>query len=385
MADHALLSASGSKKWLTCTPSARLEEQFQDEQSVYAAEGTKAHDLMEIVCKHWYHGGPTLTESEMAEAGYTAEMIDAVRVFLNEALSITEPLRIAGKAYTVLIEQRLDYSQWVPEGFGTGDLVVVSEHCIWVRDLKYGKGVAVQSEENYQMMLYALGAYSELSFAYDEINELDVGIIQPRISNNTSWRVPLKTLLAWGDSIKPAAQLAWEGKGEFRPGSHCTEGFCRARFTCAARAKANLAAATEEFGDLPELLDNDQIAALLPRLDDIESWAKELKSYALTAAVDKGVRFKGYKLVEGRSNRYINDKKMALVRLVANGYQQEEVQTEPALLGITALEELVGGKKAFNELLGDIISKPPGKPVLVPAADKRQEWRPTASADEDFG
>lgn len=383
MAEHAILSASGSKKWLTCTPSARLEETFPDETSEFAAEGTKAHDLMEIVAKYHYHGvGERMTPEELVALGYTTEMQDVVREFMTEAMKITEPLRISGKPFVVLVEQRLDYSDWVPKGFGTGDLVVVSGSCVWVRDLKYGKGVPVDSEDNTQMMLYGLGAYNELAMAYDDIREFDLGIVQPRINNNSSWRVTMKDLLSWGELIKPVAQKAWDGKGEFVPGPHCDSGFCRARFTCQARAQACLdESATLNKG---ETLTPKEIAALLPKLEGIEKWAKGLREYALKQAVDSGVRFDGYKLVEGKSNRYITDKKTAAVRLVANGFPQEAILSEPELIGITALEEVVGSKKVFTELLGDLIAKPVGKPTLVAVSDKRPEWKPANTADEDF-
>lgn len=389
MADHALLSASGSKKWLTCTPSARLEAAFPDEQSEFAKQGTLAHDLVEIALRGHYFKEPVPEHLNSVDkrraAGYDEEMIEAARLFLEQAREITDPMDAKGIAYTVMVEQRLGYSAWAPEGFGTGDLVIVAGHCIWVRDFKYGQGVTVEAEENTQMMLYGLGAWAELSFAYDDINEVDLGISQPRINHFPSWRLSLKNLLDWGAAIAPLAALAWEGKGEFVSGPHCTDGFCRARFTCRARAEANMAAATQEFGDLPELLGNDEIAALLPRLDEIASWANDIKAYALKMAVDDGIKFSGWKLVEGRSNRYIADKNLAMARLVANGYPLEKIQTEPVLIGITALEEVVGSKKTFNSLLGDIIKKPPGKPTLVPSTDKRSEWAPTASADEDFG
>ena len=216
MADHALLSASGAKKWLACPPSARLEETLPDDASEEAKEGTKAHELMELAARHFYFKemrDDLRTPEQRAVAGFNEEMKEAVEIFMAECRKITDPLDAAGIPYTVLVEQKLDFSPWVPEGFGTGDLVIVARHCVWVRDFKYGKGVPVETEENYQMMLYGLGAYNELAFAYEDINELDIGVVQPRIDNVSTWRVSLANLLAWGESIKPIAQLAWEGKG----------------------------------------------------------------------------------------------------------------------------------------------------------------------------
>ena len=382
MADHALLSASGAKKWLTCPPSARLEETLPDDASEEAKEGTKAHELMELAARHFYFKemrDDLWTPEQRAAAGFNEEMKEAVEIFMAECRKITDPLDAAGIAYTVLVEQKLDFSPWVPEGFGTGDLVIVARHCVWVRDFKYGKGVPVETEENYQMMLYGLGAYNELAFAYEDINELDIGVVQPRIDNVSTWRVSLANLLAWGESIKPIAQLAWEGKGEYKPGEHCTTGFCRARHTCRARVLSLLSAAVSPC------ITTDEIATLLPVLPQLVSWGNSLQEQALKLAVDNGVTFRGYKLVEGRSNRFISDPKLAAARLVANGVPQEKLFTapEPQLLGITALENLTG-KKKFQELLSDLLVKPPGKPTLVPDTDKRSVWVAKSSAEDDF-
>ena len=382
MADHAILSASGAKKWLACPPSARLEETLPDDSSAEANEGTKAHELMELAARYVYFKevrDDLRTPEQRAAAGFNEEMKEAVEIFMAECRKITDPLDAAGTPYTVLIEQKLDYSPWAPEGFGTGDFVVVARHCVWVRDFKYGKGVPVETEENFQMMLYGLGAYNELSFAYEDIRELDIGIVQPRIDNVSTWRVSLANLLAWGESVKPIAQLAWEGKGQFNPGEHCTTGFCRARHTCRARILHLLSAAVSPC------VTTDEIATLLPVLPQLVSWGNSLQEQALKLAVDDGVTFRGYKLVEGRSNRFISDPKLAAIRLVASGVPQEKIFTapEPQLLGITALENLTG-KKKFQELLNDLLVKPPGKPTLVPDTDKRSVWVAKSSAEDDF-
>lgn len=388
---HALLSASGSKKWLNCPPSARLEETFKDEDSEASKEGTKAHDFLEIAAKQRYHGiepdKALFTEAGRRDAGYTKEMEDAVKHTLELVAEITDKLDAEGTTYTVLVEQKLDYSEWARDGFGTSDITIVTQTRVWVIDFKYGKGVPVDSEQNTQEMLYGLGAYKDLRFAFEDIEEFVLMIVQPRIRNDSSWCVSLADLLSWGEWVKQQAALAWEGKGEFNPGDWCSEGFCKARFTCAARAAANLAVATEEFGDLPKaaLLSVEQIAALLPKLSDVAKWAKDIQDHAQKSAIEDGVKYPNWKLVEGKSNRYIPDKKLAQIRLTANGYMASEFMTEPALVGITALEDLVGGKKAFTELLGDIVVKPAGKPTLVPESDKRAVWQGKATADEDFG
>ncbi len=407
MAEHALLSASGSKKWIPCTRSARLEEQFLDEQSSYADEGTKCHDLMDIALRMYFFGEvpapyPVTTVVFSAEnkevvstefvdlrtvdgrrkAGFTVEMDDAVEGFQKRVAEVTNRLKQDGVAFTVFIEHKVDYSSWAPEGFGTADVIIATSAKVWIFDLKYGKGVEVDANENTQMLLYGLGAWSDLSMAYDEVETLSLNIHQPRIGNFSSWEISLSDLLEWGEAVKPRAELAFAGEGDFVPGDHCESGFCRARFTCAARASACLVASAGLTPDT--LISPEEIAELLPRLPDIEKWAKGLREYALKQAVDHGVRFPGYKLVEGRSNRYITDKATAQSRLSANGYPESGFMTEPELVGITALEELVGGNKAFTKLLGDIVQKPAGKPTLVPTDDKRQEWQGSTTADDDF-
>lgn len=385
MADHALLSASGSKKWLTCTPSARIEEGFLDEQSEFAAEGTKAHDLMELALNFAYNGLPAEhldTPEKIVAAGFTVEMAEAVKEFQQVCFDISNPLKKAGTVFTVLVEQRLDYSPWAPEGYGTGDFALVTNDTLYVRDFKYGKGVEVETIDNSQMMLYGLGAYNELAFAYEGIEWVDIGIVQPRIHNVTSHRVSVADLLAWGESIKPIAEKAWAGEGEFVPGPHCSEGFCRARFKCRARADWILAN-VGKMADANLMLD-DEIAELIPKLDEIKKWAGTTKEWATSQAADHGVKFFGLKLVEGRSYRGVKDQEAAAERLIEAGIEQEKILTKPELVGITKLEEVVG-KKRLDELIGDLIYKPPGKPTLVPEDDKRKEWVPAQSADADFG
>lgn len=385
--DHALLGASGHKKWGTCTPSARLEEFFPDEQSEYAKEGSMAHTMAELALRHHYFNEAIPEELNTVEkrraAGYTDEMVSCAATFLAECRKISDPLDEAGITYTVMVEQRLDYSPWVPQGFGTGDFVLVCNTKAWVKDFKYGQGVEIDAEDNGQMNWYGLGAHNELSFAYEGIQELDVGIVQPRINNFSSSCVSLADLLAWGEQQKPIAEKAWAGEGELVPGPHCTDGFCKARFTCKARIDY-IQSAAGKLADANTLI-VDEIAELIPKLDEVEKWAKGMKTYTLSQAVDGGVAWPGYKLVEGRSNRFLSDTSLAAVRLVANGVDKAALFPEPNMVGITKIEELVGSKKKFDELLGDLIRKPAGKPTLVPVGDKRPEWKPKASADDDFG
>lgn len=386
MADHALLSASGSGKWLVCTPSARLEATLPDDSSDESKEGTKAHDLCEIIGREVFFGEsrPDLNTPEKLEAaGFTGEMLEAARDFVGKCKALVDAAKEAGDAYTVLIERKLDYSEWAPGGFGTGDFILATRRKVWVRDFKYGKGVRVFAEDNSQMMMYGLGALADLSFAYDEIEAIDIGVEQPRLDASSSWEISATDLLAWAnDVVKPLALAAWHGEGEFVPGDHCTEGFCRARFTCRARADLyrNLAT-TDKPG---HTLTTEEIAKLLPHLGQIASWAKAVGEYALKAAVE-GTVFPGHKLVEGKSSRFISDPGKAAVRLVANGVDKSKLfpEPEPKMIGITAIQDLIG-KKKFEELLGDILVKPAGKPTLVDDKDPRPVWAPNASAEDDF-
>ena len=387
MADHALLSASGSKKWLTCTPSARLEETFKDEDTEFSKEGTKAHDLMEIALRMFFlKEMPADTALRTVEGrraqGYTAEMDAAVEGLQKRVAEVTAELDKQKVAYTVFIEHKVDYSEWAEEGFGTADVIVATTKKAWVFDLKYGKGVPVDAEDNSQMKLYGLGAWADLSMAYEDIEVISLNIHQPRIGNFSSWEISLADLLAWGETVKQQAALAWEGIGDFVAGDHCTSGFCKARFTCKARASTCLE--TSAGLTRPELMTAEDIAGLLPKLDSIEKWAKGLKDYAQKSAIEESVRYPGWKLVEGKSYRYVANKDEAQRRLKAGGFPEDGYMTAPELIGITALEELVGGKKAFTELLGDIIQKPAGKPTLVPSSDKRSAWQGAVSADEEF-
>lgn len=384
---HAKLSASGSKKWLRCTPSAHLEDQFPDEKSAFAAEGSFIHELFELQVNHFLERITddlflnTLTVLRLNEF-WSQDLEDHVDdAFAVAKVAIHEARQIC-KDPVILVEQKLDFSAWVPEGFGTGDLVIITDDYVWVMDLKGGKGVMVDAVDNSQMRLYGLGAYAQLSHLYD-IKRVRMTILQPRLNNYSSEELGVEELLRWADDfVKPRATLAWDGLGEFVPGEHCTSGFCRARFTCAARAEANLAIAKAEFAfKPPELLTMEQLTSVLERADEAIKWLNDVQTYALQQA-EQGEAIAGWKLVAGRANRrYANADEVAK-RLVDSGIP-EAVIYERSLLGITAMEKALG-KKQFGELLGDLVVKPAGKPTLVPAADKRPALNSAASAAEDF-
>ena len=368
MAKHAYLPASGSKQWLACPPSASLCAQVKDEGSSYAQEGSDAHSL----CEHLLLtalGRPSRDPTEDL-GNYNLEMQEAAegyRDFVMEQIAATG----CADPY-VCVEQTLDFSKWVPHGFGTGDCVIVADGVLHIVDFKYGTGVLVSAERNSQLMCYALGALDTFGDLY-EIRSVKLSIYQPRRSNADTYEMSVAELLEWAENtLAPIAKLAFEGKGDFKAGDHCQ--FCKVRSTCRKRAEYSLELAKYDFAD-PPMLDASEIAEILPRIDTLVSWATDVKTYALQQAL-AGVHFPGYKVVQGRSVRKYSDPD-AVASVVANaGYEPYEKK----LLGITEMTKQLG-KKTFNELLGGLIVKPPGKPVLAPEDDKRTEY---STAANDF-
>ena len=375
MSAHAILSASGAKRWLTCPPSARLEEQYDDQTSEYAEEGTAAHALAEA---HLGYNEKIVAKARKSKY-YDQAMEDYVARYVDIVLERYAEAQERSKDALLLLEQRLDFSEWVPEGFGTGDVVIISDGVLEVIDLKYGKGVQVEAEDNPQLRLYGLGAWQAWELVYD-IRSVRMTIVHPRLDHVSTCEMVTEDLLEWADQyVKPRAALAWDGGGEYQAGDHCR--FCKARATCRTRAEANLALAAYDFRQGPEL-DQSEIADILGRIDDLVSWAGDVKAYALEQAEKHGVKWPGWKLVAGRSNRKYADSDQVAAALVAAGYDEALIY-ERSLLGITAMEKTVG-KKAFAEILGDLVVKPEGKPTLAPENDKRPELNTTAQAAEDF-
>ena len=381
---HAILSASGAYRWLACPPSARLEEQFAETTSTYAEEGTLAHGIAEQKLRFLLK---QISDQDYAQAlqvfekneFYSASMLDYIETYTSIVIEKVNEAKARSADAVVLLEQKLDFSDWVPEGFGTGDVVIISDGVLEIIDLKYGKGVPVAAEENAQMKLYALGALATFDSLYD-IKTVRMTIVQPRLDSISSDEIPAETLYWWADTeLIKRAQLAWEGKGEFQAGEHCR--FCRARYTCRARAEANLELAKMEFKK-PELLTDEEIGEVLKQADDLKAWVSDVFDYALVQARDHGKKFPGWKLVEGRSVRQYADEGAVAKKLTEAGYKEEQIY-EKKLWGITAMEKLLG-KTLFNELLGGLVIKPPGKPTLVPEADKRPEINSIAAAMADF-
>ena len=264
----------------------------------------------------------------------------------------------------LLIEQRLDFSCWVPDGFGTGDALIVADDELHIIDLKYGQGIVVEAERNPQMMLYALGALNIFDGLYD-IRTVSMTIYQPRRENISTWSISVADLKDWAENtLKPLADLAFQGKGDYHPGTWCV--FCKAAVRCRARAEANLELAKLDFA-LPPLLTDAEIGEVLGKLDDLIKWADELKTYALDGALHQGKQWPGWKLVEGRSVRKYTDEDAVIAAANAAGYKDIFRKT---LLPIGEMEKLMG-KQTFAEVLGSCVHKPAGKPTLVPESDKR--------------
>lgn len=367
---HAVLSASSSYRWLACPPSAKECAKVKDVPSEFAMQGTDAHSLCEYKVLSALGRdavdptkGLTYFDEEMAEctdeyAQYVMEQVTAAKDICKDPL--------------VLIEQRLDFSKWVPGGFGTGDCVIVADDKLTVIDYKHGLGVLVDAEKNSQMMCYALGALQLFDGIYD-IRQVSMTIFQPRRDNVSTYTLDKVDLLRWAETVlKPTAELAAQGEGEYKAGDHCQ--FCKIKATCRKRAEYNLELARYDFA-VPSTLQDEEIEAILAKADELVAWASDIKDYALQQALS-GKIWSGWKLVEGRSNRrYVNEE--AVAAAVENaGFDPYEKK----LLGIMAMTKQLG-KKRFEELLSQLVEKPQGKPVLVPESDKRPALH---TAADDF-
>ena len=378
---HAKLSPSAAARWINCPGSIRLSEKVPPPPSSdYADEGTLAHAVAEtkllretrILTARIYNDR---IKKAQASEYWSGEMDEATELYADTVL---EHLAGAGDDATLMVEQLLNLDEWAPGSFGTSDAVIIGGDTIEVIDLKYGKGVRVDAEDNPQLRLYALGAAGLFGDLYDFKN-VKTTIIQPRLSHVSSEELPLEELRAWGEQVvRPAAKAAAAGTGQTACGNWCR--WCPAKAVCRTRAEANLELAKMDFRK-PEILSAEEIGEVLRKADELQRWAADVQDYALKQAMD-GEHIDGWKLVEGRSVRkYADDLKVAEV-LQAAGYA-EAMLYERKLNGLTAMEKLVG-KKKLAELLGDLIIKPAGKPVLVPEDDRREPIASANSAREDF-
>lgn len=381
---HALLGASGAERWINCPPSARLQESIPDKRSAYADEGTAAHELSELKLRRRLLpcGSKERKRLDAAEGYlkqnhyYDQEMENAV----NDYVELVEERFMAAKARSsdavILLEERLDFTEWVPDGYGTGDVVLIADGVLEVIDLKYGKGVPVSAVGNPQIRLYGLGAWSAYNYLYD-VQEIRMTIVQPRLDSVSTDTMAVDGLLDWAETVvKPAAALAYAGEGDYKPGDHCR--WCKVKGNCRARADANMEALAYEFKD-PALLTLEEIGSILYVAEQLKAWAKDVEDYAFEQA-KAGKRIPQWKLVEGRSNRTITDKDAAWKVLEQANLEADNYLKPRELLGIGELEKRIG-KKEFAALLGSLVIKPPGKPVLVPETDKRPELN---SIEGDF-
>lgn len=377
---HAKLSASGAKQWLNCPPSIKASEGIGDKTSTFAEEGTFAHELSELYFKNKFE---TLTDFEFNKTFsnyqhneyYNEELREYVEQYVDMVEELYNAALARDKDVVTLFETRLDLGKYVPDSFGTGDVIIFSGGVLEIIDLKYGKGVEVSATNNPQLRLYGLGAYELLNMIYD-IHTVRMTIIQPRLENYSTEEIQIKDLVEWGlDYVKPRAELAYIGKGEFKAGEHCR--FCKIKHSCRERA-----AYMQDVPNKPaHLLSDNEIAELLYKLPDIKKWADEVESYALDQMAEHAKSYPGWKLVEGRSRRVMTDEQSIKDILVKEGYKPENI-TETKLLSITKLEKLIG-KKSFSNIAGDYIKKPQGKLTIAKTSDKRPAIKQTAEDDFD--
>ena len=382
--EHAVLSASSSARWLNCTPSVVFSAPYEVERkdTTFTAEGTAAHALAELklqfdtgkITKRKFNAQlkKFKAENEYYSVSFE-EFVDDYVGFVNETINTYDDPEVE-------LEQRVNFSDWVPEGYGTSDVVIMTDSVLHIVDLKFGKGVPVSAIENTQLMLYALGTYYEFNMAYD-FDTVRMTIHQPRLYDTSTYELSVAELLDWAETIvKPRAELAMAGEGDYNPSEKACQ-WCPAKAVFKARADMNLQNAIKyDFADTNEL-EPEAISDILSQSKAIKKWLEDVEAYALTQARDEGQSFPGWKLVAGRSNRKITNADMAASILLDAGF--EEIYKPHELLTLTALEKMVG-KKHFSELLDDLIIKPEGKPTLVVETDKRPELSSTGQAIKDF-
>lgn len=381
---HAVLSPSGAERWLNCTPSARLEQQFPDRAGVAAEEGTLAHALGELLIKFKLDRiKKYVFETELAKIRahilYDHAMEEHADNFALYVLEVFADAQSKTKDSLLFTEQKLDLTTYIPEGFGTSDVVIIADGTMTVIDLKYGKGVPVSAINNRQMGLYGLGALAIFWSIYD-IKLVSMTIYQPRLDSISTWTIHENELVEWGiNDLRPRALLAFEGKGDYVPGKHCQ--FCKARAVCRAFADFNLVIAKHDF-KLPDLLRDEEVSDIMDRAKLFQNWLTSVEDYALDMAVNHNKQWPGYKVVEGRSNRKYSDELVVMTTLKDKGFDLDKVAPRE-VLGITAMEKEVG-KKVFGEILTPLVIKPAGKPTLAPLSDKRAPLNSLQSAQTDF-
>lgn len=376
-AQHAFLSCSGASRWLACPPSAALEATFESFTNAAADEGTLAHALSELYLLNMLKKIKAIPyQSALKKIKHNSFFNNEMNGHAMDYVNFITDKLFSHKDPSIFIEERIDLQEYVPEGFGTVDCIIVADKILDVTDLKYGKGILVEAHENKQMMLYALGALKKYRLLY-EIEKVTMTIYQPRLNNFSTYEVDAETLLMWGEKeVKPKAKLAFNGKGEYSAGNHCK--FCKARNTCKALADHNMEIARFAFED-PNKLTPQDIAEILEKAMDIKTWLTNVQQYALSEAVNNGVKWPGFKLVAGRSNRKYADE-LAIIK----AFQKAKIKdgfylTAPSLVGIGVLEKNLG-KAEVEKLVGKFIIKPEGAATLVPEWDKRPELNSAEAA-----
>lgn len=372
---HALLSASGASRWLNCTPSAKLEDEYGEKTtSPYAAEGTLAHELAELylrkdvlenICDEDFERS---LEEIMANELFNDEMLEVVPTYTDYCEDQYVDAKKNDEYAIIEIEQKLDLTEYVPESFGTTDCIIISDGLMEVIDLKYGKGIPVYADHNKQLMLYALGALRKYDTMYD-IQEVRVTIVQPRINNISSWQISVEGLIKWAEEyLKPTADMAFHGEGELNAGDWCR--FCAVRNQCKKLYEQQFEIAKHEFAE-PQLLTDEEIADIVQRTPKLVEWANSVAEYAKNKAINEGKQWPGLKLVEGRSRRKWVDEDKALETIFEQFPELDEADvTTTKINGITAIEKLVGRRKFFEKLNGVVVT-PQGNPTLVSLQDKR--------------
>ena len=369
---HSILGASAADRWMNCTPSAQLTTGMNDEGSSFAAEGTAAHALSEWKVRKALK---MRTGKRPSSDYWTDEMEECTDNYRDFIMDLVGQAKQYCKDPVTLIEQHLDFSCYVPDGFGTGDFLLVADKELNVVDFKFGRGVAVYADHNPQMMLYSLGALNLFDCLYD-IENVTMTIFQPRLQSISSWSIPAEDLYRWAEEeLKPKAELAANGEGEFVPGSWCR--FCKARNTCRARAESFLELARMEFQP-PALLSDEEMAEVMEKAEELSKWASDVMAYAQAEAIENGKHWNGYKIVEGRAVRKFSDEKAVEDAAKDAGYT--DIYNK-SLITLTAFEKLMG-KDTFQEVLGAYVTKPVGKLTLVPVSDKRPEVTVNTINDE---
>ncbi len=368
---HARFSPSAANRRLHCPPSLMLEEQFQDEESSYAAEGTAGHAMAEHLIKKYLKQRTRRPVSDY----YSDELLEAVDEYVAFVQGEIEEARWVCKDPVFTVEQRVDASEYVEGCFGTADMVIVTDSYIHIIDLKLGRGVQVDAERNPQLMIYGLGVLSKAELLYDP-KAVRLTIFQPRLCHCSTWEITPEELKKWGEEVlRPTGAMALMGAGEFAAGSWCR--FCKAQNQCRARAEEFLKLAQMEFRQ-PALLDDEEIAEVLRRSDELAKWAADVYAFAQDEAIIHGKQWPGYKVVEGRSVRKYSSEEEVIAAAQASGYTDIFKKT---LIGIGDMERLMG-KEEFQRVLGSLVYKPQGKLTLVPDSDKRDPINTTTASAE---